>query len=140
MDSVLGLLYQFRLILAKVSGTISITAQCIEPQLMPNESLGRDLHIRHRSLYVRSVLHGVIYVTKCQCLSNCISFLPSFFFFFLLATFYLLATRLVLHITWFVMLLGLVISPEVLVLLVLCPLAVWPVCHPFIHTFRIKWH
>ena len=49
-------------------------------------------------------------------------------------------SRLVLHITWFAMLLGLVISPEVLVLLVLCPLAVWPVCHPFIHTFRIKWN
>ena len=49
-------------------------------------------------------------------------------------------SKLVLHITWFAVLGGLAISPDVLVLLVLCPLSVWPLCHPFIHTFRIKWN
>ena len=33
---------------------------------MPNESSGKDLQIRCWSLYVRSILHGVICVTKCQ--------------------------------------------------------------------------
>ena len=33
-------------------GSISITAQCTETQLMTSERLGRDLQIRNRSLYV----------------------------------------------------------------------------------------
>ena len=46
---------------------------------MPNESLGRDLPIRHRSPYIRSLLRGVICVTKCQHPSSCF-----FLFLFLL--------------------------------------------------------
>ena len=65
-------------------GSISMTAQCIETQLMPNESLGRDLQIIARSLYV-TLLHGVMCITEYQCLSNCFSLIPSFF---LLATFW----------------------------------------------------
>ena len=64
--------------------SISITAQHIETQLMPNESLGRDLQVRDRLLNVRSLLHSVICVTKCQRPSNCFSFVLSSFF--LLAT------------------------------------------------------
>ena len=59
-------------------GSISITAQCIETQPMPNESSGKDLQIMYWSLYVRSLLHGVICVTMCQRPSNCF-----FLFFFL---------------------------------------------------------
>ena len=40
-------------------GTISKPAECIEIQLMPDESSGKDLQIRLRSLYVRLLLHGV---------------------------------------------------------------------------------
>ena len=65
-----------------VKGCISIMTQCIERKLMPNESLGRDLQIIQRSLCVKSLLHGIICVTKCQRLSNCF-----FLLFFLLATF-----------------------------------------------------
>ena len=44
---------------------------------MPNESSGKDLQITCGHFYVRSLLHGVICVTKCQRPSNC------FFLFFL---------------------------------------------------------
>ena len=64
-------------------GSISIMAQCIETQLMPNESSGKDLQIMCGHCYVRSLLHGVICVTKCQRPSNC------FFLFFLLSFFLL---------------------------------------------------
>ena len=39
--------------MSKISGALSpITAKCIETQLVPNESSGKDLQIRHRSYYV----------------------------------------------------------------------------------------
>ena len=38
---------------------------------MPNESSGKDLQIMSGHFYVRSLLHGVICVTKCQRPSNC---------------------------------------------------------------------
>ena len=64
--------------------SISITAQCIETQLMPNESSGKDLQIICGHFYVKSLIHGVICVTECQRPSNCfflffLSFLLSFF-------------------------------------------------------------
>ena len=40
-------------------GSISITAQCIEAQLIPIERLGRDLQIRHRPLYI--VIYIMVY-------------------------------------------------------------------------------
>ena len=56
-----------------LGGSISITAQCIETQLMPNESSRKDIQIMCGHFYVRSLLHGVICVTKCQRPSNCFS-------------------------------------------------------------------
>ena len=66
-------------------GSVSIMAQCIEPQLMPNEGSGKDLQIMCGHFYVKSLLHGVICVTKCEHPSNC--FFLFFFLLFLLATF-----------------------------------------------------
>ena len=48
---------------------------------MPNVSSGKDLQIMYGHFYVRSLLHGVICVTKCQRPSNC------FFLFFFLSFF-----------------------------------------------------
>ena len=64
-------------------GSISITAQCFETQLMPNESSGNNLQIISGHFYIRSLLHSVICITKCQRPSNCFSYSS----FFLLATF-----------------------------------------------------
>ena len=62
-----------------------MTAQRIETKLMPNENLGRDLQIMHMSLYVKSLLHGVICVTMNETESKCFCHILSFFL--LLATF-----------------------------------------------------
>ena len=62
-------------------GSISITAQCIENQPMPNETSGKDLQIMYSHFYVRSLLHGGICVTKCKRPSNCF-----FLFFFFLSS------------------------------------------------------
>ena len=59
-------------------GSISITAQCIETQLMPNEGSGKDLQITCWSLLRQISPSCVICVTKCQHQSNCF-----FLFFFL---------------------------------------------------------
>ena len=66
-------------------GSLSITAQCIETQLMPNERSGKDLQIMCGHCYVRSLLHGVNCITKYQRPSNCFS--CGFCFFLLLSTF-----------------------------------------------------
>ena len=57
-------------------GSISNTTQCIESDILPNESLGRDLQFRVRHLYVRMRLNGVMCVTKCQQASNYFSVFP----------------------------------------------------------------
>ena len=55
--------YLVRLILGKVLGdSLSITAQCIEIQLMPNESSGKDLQIIYGDFYVRLLFHGVLFL------------------------------------------------------------------------------
>ena len=59
-------------------GSISITAQCIETQFISIESSRKDLQIMCGHFYVRSILHGVIYVIKCQRPSNCFSSCSSF--------------------------------------------------------------
>ena len=61
-------------------GFISITGQGIKTQLVSNESLGRDLQIRVRSLYFRLLLHGLSCITECQRAPKYFSFNPSFFF------------------------------------------------------------
>ena len=54
---------------------------------MPNERSGKDLQIMCGHFYVRSLLHGVICITKCQRPSNCFSYVYGFCFFLLLSTF-----------------------------------------------------
>ena len=54
---------------------------------MPNESLGKDFQIRHRLLYIKSLLHGIICITKCQLESKCFSFIVASSFFLLFTTF-----------------------------------------------------
>ena len=49
-------------------------------------------------------------------------------------------SRLPWHTTWLAVMVGSTIYPKVFILLVLGPLAVWPICHPFLHTFRVKWN
>ena len=46
---------------------------------MPNESLGKDLQIIASSLYVRSLLHGVICITRSQHESKCFHHILSSF-------------------------------------------------------------
>ena len=48
-------------------GSISVTAQCIETQLIPNDSLRKDLQSMVRPLCIKLLLRGVICVTKSQC-------------------------------------------------------------------------
>ena len=57
--------------------SIPITAQCIQTQLMAHGSSEKYLQIMGRSLYVRLLIHAVIYITKCQRASKCFSFMPS---------------------------------------------------------------
>ena len=54
-------------------GSISTKAQCMETQLMPNESLITDLQSMLRSLYVKLLLPDVICVTKCEHAPKCFS-------------------------------------------------------------------
>ena len=46
-------------------------------------------------------------------------------------------SKLILIIIWFIPF-GVIIFPEVLILLVSCSVSVWPICHPFMHTIRLK--
>ena len=47
---------------------------------MPNESSGKDLQIIACHFSVRSLLHGVICITKCQLVLKCFCHILSFFF------------------------------------------------------------
>ena len=58
---------------ANLQGSISTKAQCMETQLMPNESLITDLQSMLRSLYVKLLLPDVICVTKCEHAPKCFS-------------------------------------------------------------------
>ena len=58
---------------------MSITAQCIEMQLIPNKRLGKDLQIMSGHFHVRLLLRGVICVIKSQPESKCSSYILSFF-------------------------------------------------------------
>ena len=54
-------------------GSISAMAQCIETQLMSNASLRSDLQNMWVHIYVTLLLHGVIWITRCQCAPKCSS-------------------------------------------------------------------